>query len=66
MSLWKTFQHPNMEGGKWVCPICLNAEDKPVVLFPILGTLVDRNVECRQIHSDCLDYGLRAIIAKEL
>jgi len=50
------FPHPNMLNFK--CQICGGAEDRPVVLIPIVGTQEGNLCEAEQIHVDCLLSGL--------
>jgi hypothetical protein len=57
----RTFPHPNFSND-WKCPLCQTAEDRPVVLAPILGTLDDGIEEARQIHADCLEHALRGAL----
>jgi len=48
----RTFDHPNLLDGKWRCPICGTAADRPVVLVPIRH--VDEwNAEAEQVHWQC-------------
>lgn len=49
----RTFDHPNMTNFR--CPICGTADDKPVVLLPIIGTEDGNICEAKQFHFDCID-----------
>lgn len=57
----RTFPHPNLSND-WTCPICSKAEDRPVVLLPILGTTAGGLYECKQVHADCLEFGVRELV----
>lgn len=51
----RIFEHFNTNTN---CYICNKNDDKPAVLIPIDGTEKDGNVECEQVHLDCIDLHL--------
>ena len=51
------FEKPNTSNN-WKCPLCDTAEEKPVVLIKIAGTIKDSICEAEQIHKHCLLDGL--------
>jgi len=62
MSIFKrTFEEPNLSNN-WRCPICETAEIKPVVLMPVNGTEDGGIVQARQMHADCLQYGVSGLL----
>ena len=51
----RIFEHPNLEDGKWKCPICQTNDDKPIALIPIADKIDGNIVECRQYHVECIE-----------
>jgi len=51
----RVFEKPNLQDGKWKCPICGTAEEKPVVLISITGTIQGNVCRATQFHLDCLN-----------
>lgn len=47
----RVFEHPNMTDFR--CPICLQGEDKPVILMPIPGTKDGNVCQAQQVHLAC-------------
>jgi hypothetical protein len=59
----RTFQHFNQDDED-ICPICKTNEDKEIILVPIFGTEVGKNVQAIQVHTECL--GRELMYNKEL
>lgn len=52
----KVFDNINKDGK---CVICGKNTDGKTVLVPIDGTEADHNVECEQVHLDCLSLRMK-------